>query len=357
MKASVLITTYNQEQVIGQAIESALAQATDFDYEIVVADDGSTDRTQSVIREYHHRFPDRIRPLLRERNLGIMRNFPEAFLECRGQYVACLDGDDYWTSLHKLQRQVEFLDAHPDYSMCFHNALMIWEDGSQAPVLHSPPGRRPTYSVRELFHHDFISTSSVAVVRNHLVREFPGWYYMLPVPDWPFFVLHSMHGPIGYLDENWTVYRQHPAGTYSRLSREKRMEQSIEIVRTFREVLPPEWRPLLSDAIHSRCLNLALYHHHQGRKTRARELAKMSIQEAEADSLRSWFLAAKVSAYMRMPFLAGLVSRCRAAFHADVPEEYLRQEPAAGVPNIQPDDGLWPSQSDNAKGYVKVGAD
>jgi hypothetical protein len=83
----------------------------------------------------------------------------------------------------------------------------------------------------------------------------------------------------------------------------------------------------------------------------------MSVQEAEATWLRSWFLAAKVSAYMRMPLLAGLVSRCRAAFHADVPEEYLRKEPVGGVPNIQPDDGVWSPQSDNTKGCVGVGAD
>ncbi len=319
MQASVLITTYNQEQVIGQAIESALAQVTDFACEIVVADDGSTDRTRSIICEYQRRFPDRIRPLLRERNLGMMKNFPDAFLECRGQYVACLDGDDYWASPHKLQRQVDFLDAHPEYSVCFHNALMIWEDGSQSPVVHSPPGRRATYFVGELFRHDFISTSSVGVVRNHLVREFPAWYHTLPVPDWPFFVLHAMHGPIGYLDENWTVYRQHPGGTYSRLSREKRMEQNIGIVRTFREVLPPEWRPILNDAIHSRCLSLALYHRRQGDRSRAREFAQMSIREAHAGPLGSKRLAAKVFAYMCVPALTGLVWRWRGACHTKTP--------------------------------------
>ncbi len=315
MKASVLITTYNQEKVIGQAIEGALAQVTSFDYEIVVAEDCSTDRTRSIICEYRDRFPDRIRPLLREQNLGLMRNFPRAFLECRGDYVACLDGDDYWTGSNKLQRQVDFLDTHQDHSICFHNALMVWDDGSKGPTLHSPPGRRATYYLNELLRHDFITTSA-AVVRNHLVRDFPDWYETLPVPDWPFFVLHAMHGKIGYLDEDWTVYRQHPAGMYCRLANEKRMEQNIGIVRRFRDVLGPEYGPLLTDALHARCLSLALYYRKRGNKSLAREFARMSIREAGTDGPGSYRVAAKVLAYMHVPALFGLMARCRAALRA-----------------------------------------
>jgi len=319
MKASILIVTYNQQDLIGQAIESALSQVTDFDTEIVVADDCSTDRTRSVARGYRDRFPDRVRVLIRDRNLGLMGNLPQAFLECRGDYVACLDGDDYWTAPEKLQRQVDFLDAHPDYSICFHNALMVWDDGSQGPTLHSPPGRRATYCLNELLKQDFISTSA-AVVRNHLVRDFPDWYGTLPVPDWPFFVLHAMHGKIGYLDEDWTVYRQHPAGMYCRLANEKRMEQNIGIVRTFRDVLGPEYRPLLTDAIHARCLSLALYYRKRGNKSLAREFARMSIREAGTDGLKSCRAAAKVFAYMHVPALFRLVARCRAVRGASAAE-------------------------------------
>ena len=329
MKASVLITTYNQEAVIGQAVESVLAQATAFDYEIVIAEDCSTDRTRSVVCEYRDRHPDRIRLLLRERNLGLVANFPRAFLDCRGQYVACLDGDDYWTSPHKLQRQVDFLDAHPDYSICFHNALMVWEDGSQGPTVHSPPGRRPTYYLSELLRHAFIATASVAMVRNHLVREFPSWYETLAVPDWPFLVLHAMHGKIGYLDEDWSVYRQHPAGMYCRLAGEKRMEQNIGIVRTFRDVLNPEWRPLLNEVVHGRCLSLALYYREQGNRARAREFARMSIREARKGLLGSWRLQAKVFAYMRVPALHRLLSRRRAALHAASPVTSVHPPDAA----------------------------
>lgn len=325
MKASVLISTYNQEKVIGQAIEGALSQTTDFDFEIVIGEDCSTDSTRAVIGGYRDRYPDRIRPLFREHNLGLMRNLPESFLACRGEYVACLDGDDYWTSPHKLQRQVEFLDAHRDYSICFHNALMVWDDGSQGPTLHSPPGRRPTYRLGELLMHDFISTSA-AMVRNHLVREFPIWFATLPVPDWPFFVLHAMHGKIGYLDEDWAVYRQHPAGMYCRLAEEKRMEQNIGITRTFRDVMGPEWRGPLTEAVHSRCLSLALYYQRHGDKAKAAKFARMAVQERAPRLLRSCRTALKVFAYMHVPALPGLVVRCRARARGGASGESTRPD-------------------------------
>lgn len=312
MKATVLITTYNQERFIAQAIESALAQVTDFDYEIVIGEDCSTDQTRSVVYGYRDRFPDRIRMLTWEQNLGLMGNFPQAFLQCRGEHFACLDGDDYWTSPGKLQRQVDLLDAHPDYSICFHNAVMVWEDGSQEPTLHSPPGRRSAYHLEELLGHDFISTSA-AMVRNHLVGEFPPWYGTLPVPDWPFFVLHAMHGKIGYLDEDWSVYRQHLGGSYCRLADEKRMEQNIRIVRVFREELGPQWRPLLTDVIHSRCLNLALHLRKHGNTRQAKAFARLSVREGRTGLLKSCRTALKVFTYLHAPALATAVARCRAA--------------------------------------------
>jgi glycosyltransferase involved in cell wall biosynthesis len=324
MKASVLIVTYNQEAVIGQTLESVLTQVTDFDYEIVVAEDCSTDRTRSIVCDYRDRFPDRIRPLLREQNLGLMRNLPQSFLECRGQYVACLDGDDYWTSPRKLQSQVDFLDAHPDYSICFHNALMVWGDAAQRPILHSPPGRRPTYTFAELLTHDFISTSA-AVVRNGLVTEFPSWFERLPVPDWPFFVLHAMHGKIGYLDEDWSVYRQGEAGAYCRLAQEKRMEQNINVIRLYREALGPQWRPLLTNALHSRCLKLALYYQQLGNKPRAKEFARLAVHEGDTGLLRSWRTALKVFVYMRVPGLPNLIARHRAARQTESPAAPAQQ--------------------------------
>jgi hypothetical protein len=160
--------------------------------------------------------------------------------------------------------------------------------------------------------HDFISTSA-AVVRNHLVKEFPDWFSDLPVPDWPFFVLHALHGKIGYLDEDWSVYRQGEAGAYCRLAREKRMEQNINIIRAYRDALGPEWRQLLTSALHSRYLSLALYCQQLGSRQRAKEFARWAVREASASRFRSWRVALKVFAYMHVPGLADLMARRRRA--------------------------------------------
>src|SRR5579864_5044611 len=107
MKLSVMMITYNHERFIAQALDSILAQQVNFDYEIVVGEDCSADGTRAILMDFHRRYPSRIVPFLRDRNMGAMPNFESTLRACRGQYLALLEGDDYWTSPDKLQRQVD----------------------------------------------------------------------------------------------------------------------------------------------------------------------------------------------------------------------------------------------------------
>src|SRR5580700_2569655 len=109
MKLSVAMITYNQERFIRQAIESVLAQKVNFDFEIVIGEDCSTDGTRAVVMDFHRRHPERIVPILRPRNIGPMRNIESTLAACRGQYLSIPEGDDYWTSADKIQKQVDFL--------------------------------------------------------------------------------------------------------------------------------------------------------------------------------------------------------------------------------------------------------
>lgn len=110
MKVSVLLITYNHEPFIAQAIESVLMQRTSFDYEIVIGEDCSTDNTREVVRSYAQAHPDVIRPLFREHTMGLSANNMTALSVCRGEYVALLEGDDYWISDQKLEKQVALLE-------------------------------------------------------------------------------------------------------------------------------------------------------------------------------------------------------------------------------------------------------
>ncbi|GAL86706.1 glycosyl transferase family protein [Sporocytophaga myxococcoides] len=114
------MTTYNQEQYIAKALDSILSQKHDYNYEIVVSDDCSTDNTRQIIKDYQKEYPHIIRPILNNKNLGVSKNCIQNFRSCRGEYIATLDGDDYWTDQDKIKKQITFLDENPQYVISCH---------------------------------------------------------------------------------------------------------------------------------------------------------------------------------------------------------------------------------------------
>ena len=130
-KLSVILITYNHEKYIEKALDSVLSQVTDFPFEIVIGDDCSPDDTKNIIREYRDKYPDIIRIVHREKNTGRPTlNVYETTMKCRGNYLAYLEGDDYWTDSDKLQKQMDFLNEHPEYIACTHSHKMIDDNGN-----------------------------------------------------------------------------------------------------------------------------------------------------------------------------------------------------------------------------------
>ena len=128
---SVVTLTYNHEPYIAQCIEGVLAQKTSFPIEYIIADDCSTDGTRAICEEYAKNNPDIIRLISSSANVGAVENEQRAFLAAKGKYIATCEGDDYWTDPLKLQKQVDFLESHPEYSVCFHRFKKYHEiDGS-----------------------------------------------------------------------------------------------------------------------------------------------------------------------------------------------------------------------------------
>lgn len=127
MKVSVVITAYNSEKTIYRAINGVLKQKVNFDYEVIVSDDGSTDSTNKIISTF---FKERVR-YINNGHVGYMPNFAQALDACNGEYIAFCDGDDYWTNDLKLQNQVDYMDLHSECSLCHTNTLTMtdkWED-------------------------------------------------------------------------------------------------------------------------------------------------------------------------------------------------------------------------------------
>ena len=131
-KLSVILITYNHGPYIEKALKSVLDQETDFPFEVVVGDDCSTDETQDIIRRIAGENPD-VKLNFRSENTGgrPTLNVYETTKKCTGEYLAYLEGDDFWTDTHKLQRQVDFLESHPEYIAVTHKNVMVDADDNE----------------------------------------------------------------------------------------------------------------------------------------------------------------------------------------------------------------------------------
>lgn len=215
---SVSITTFNHAPYIRAAVEGVLAQQTSFPIELIIGDDCSTDGTREILAEYAGHHADRIRLVLPLHNLGGggVPMFAATMQDVRGRYVAMLDGDDYWTSPHKLESQVAHLETHPECSMCYHDVLVIQEDGSAPPRRHNPQAPTlPITAAKLLARCDVASCSPM--FRRESILPLPTWFKDLRVGDLPLYVFAAEHGRIDFLDEVMGVWRLHPHGEWGGL--------------------------------------------------------------------------------------------------------------------------------------------
>lgn len=215
-KVSILTITFNHARFVAECIESALGQQADFSFEMVIGEDCSEDGTRQICLDYQRKYPGRIRLLLPERNIGSYENFRRVFAACRGEYIALLEGDDYWTSPMKLQRQADLLVRNPGWALCFHD-VMIVTDGDRSPPRPFCSGTmKPVYAQRDLIERNFVPTCS-CMFRNRGGAGLPPWYYdraKNPYPDWVLHACNARHGDLGYLDERWGVHRRHAGGVW-----------------------------------------------------------------------------------------------------------------------------------------------
>jgi glycosyltransferase involved in cell wall biosynthesis len=278
VKVSALITTFNHERFVAEAIEGFLMQEVDFPCELVIADDCSTDATRDVIRRYWERHRDRIRVLLNRRNIGGRRTFVRAYRACRGQYVATLDGDDCWMSARKLQCQADLLDREPDYALCFHSVKMTWDDGGREPMIYRPSRIRETYRLEDLLEYNFIAACSV-MYRKGLFAEYPAWHFVMPVGDWTQHILHAQYGAIGYIDEPMGIYRQHGGGVYSMKAATHKLMVAIEMLRRLRCAMARKHRGIISRSLRRHYCRLARQYCDEGELAEARRCMKECILE------------------------------------------------------------------------------
>lgn len=243
MKVSVVMMTYNHERFIAQAVNSVLLQDVDFEYELLIGEDCSSDRTREILIEMQGNAPDKIRLFLNDVNIGMFHNLNQLLGECKGEYIALLEGDDYWSSPLKLKKQVDFLDRHPGFSICFHNVISNYEDGSHSDVLYCSEDQKGESSLADLMVSDFIPTCSV-MYRKGVIRELPDWCLGLPMCDWPLLILNAKYGKIGYIKETMAVYRIHAGGVWSANQYIKRLFAYIQLLQSVKPYVEKQYQDI-----------------------------------------------------------------------------------------------------------------
>lgn len=226
---SICMITYNHEKFIREAIESVLSQKTNFRFELVIADDCSKDNTRQICIEYQEKYPDKIKLLLPEKNLGMMANFVNTLQACNEKYIALCEGDDYWTDVNKLQKQVDFLEQNKDFVICFHNVVEFFAKDSNKNFCYCLENQKDVSTLNDVLLRNFMPTCSV-VFRNKLIESLPSWYYNLKMGDWALHLLNSEHGKIKYINEVMAVHRIHDGGVWSG---KKHSENIKDIINTY----------------------------------------------------------------------------------------------------------------------------
>jgi glycosyltransferase involved in cell wall biosynthesis len=211
---SVHLLTYNHASFIKQSIESVLAQKTTFDFEIIIGDDCSTDGTSAIVDQYAANYPHLIKVVRGEKNGGPQPNSIRILENCRGKYMAALEGDDYWIDPLKLQKQADFMDANPDFSICFTNSRVEFFEGSEAPYFLNEGIEKDVFTLDDLIKdHEvwFMGTATLFYTFSSIYPVQP-WFPKTKSGDIPMIMLAARHGKIKYLAEPTAAYRRHAAG-------------------------------------------------------------------------------------------------------------------------------------------------
>lgn len=214
-KISVCIITYNQVNYIKKTIESVLLQKVNFKFEIVIADDFSTDGTREVILEYSKRYPELIKLIFQDKNVGPSINWKELISYPKSEFIAYIEGDDYWTNPNKLQKQVDFLEENSDYVLSFHKVEILNSENKIVEdfITKVPNNYESIETLASLGNY----IHSPSIVFRNVIDELPIEIMSSPLGDYFMNMLLARHGKLKYFNNTMAVYR-YGVGIHSKSS-------------------------------------------------------------------------------------------------------------------------------------------
>jgi len=230
MKLSILLVTYNQQNYINQCLQSIFLQEIPFDSEIVVADDCSADATLSIIEKTLEDNGCKYRLLGNEENLGISKNYQRGFLACKGEYIAVIEGDDYWEDPLRLKKHITFLDDNPKCVLSFNRLKIYFENKDLIKTqkwIHPDDVEIITTNMMALVNR--IGNLSACVFRKSALQKLKPDLYDLGIADWMLGMALGEHGFLARFKEPMSVYRIHDKGKWSSKSRKEQVAGLINI--------------------------------------------------------------------------------------------------------------------------------
>ncbi|WP_460153855.1 glycosyltransferase [Pseudomonas sp. S2_B07] len=230
---SVLLVTYNHESYIDRALESLFKQDYAGPVELVVADDASTDGTLDRIRAYDGVDSRFIFTYLSGDNIGITRNYQRGFAVCTGQYVAVLEGDDYWISPNKLSRQVRFLNEHWECDLCSVNYFVFYEESATFTERTTIGTGHRLLGARDLIADNLVGNFSTCMYRKSGLDNLPTELFELKSYDWIVNICVARTSLIGFIEEPMSVYRVHASGAWSGFAHLEKLQLQLSLIPAY----------------------------------------------------------------------------------------------------------------------------
>ena len=234
MKLDIILITYNQEQYIAQAVESILMQRVNDDVlvRVIVADDCSKDKTLEIIKSYEKKSLFPFVYLAADMNLGISKNYQRAFAACDGDYIAILEGDDWWSSPDHIEQHIRFLDTHKECSMSMNTITLFTQETQESKSPYWGYGDSDVFYVNteyQITQGNQLGNLSACVFRNSCIKQLPDSLFGIPIADWMLGVMLSQQGAIALLKESTSVYRTNANSTWASLSKKQQLKRMLEL--------------------------------------------------------------------------------------------------------------------------------
>lgn len=258
MKINIILITYNHAGYIRQTLDSIIMQLTPHEVEIIVADDCSTDNTVQIIREYESKTSFSFHYLQKTHNLGYVRNYQQAFSACTGDYIAIMEGDDYWIKPTHLQNHIDHLIKINDSSMSYNRHLRLFEDQNREEVFDWTNNKDyEEVSTEEMALGNKIGNLSCCVFKGKYIQQLDPKLFDMEIADWMLGMYMGQFGTLLYLKDVTSAYRIHDNGQWSRMTEKDQCLRVIELINEYDKYFNYKYTEAFTK--HKRRLEILLY--------------------------------------------------------------------------------------------------